>query len=117
MHRTAEPAREAHAERKADREVEDRLDERDRHQAAELAEQQDDSAHRRQREPVEKSGLDVARELDVRVDRREQRALHERHGEREREERVRREARKPRRRLEAAGVHGEEQHRKDRAGR
>ena len=40
------------------------------------------AAHRRQREPVEEAGLDVAREVGAGVHRREQRALDERNGER-----------------------------------
>jgi hypothetical protein len=60
-----------------------------------------------------RTGLDVACELDVRIDRREQRALDERNCEREGEERVGREPGQARCRLEAAGVHGQEQHRKD----
>ena len=54
--------------------------------------EQRDAAHRRQRQPVQEAGLDVAREVGAGVHRREERALDERHRERERDERVGREA-------------------------
>ena len=73
----------------ADAEVDDRLHQAEHDHAAELAAEQRDPAHRRQREPVQEAGLDVAREVGAGVHRREQRALDERHGEGEGEERVR----------------------------
>jgi hypothetical protein len=69
--------------------------------------------HGRQGEPVEEAGLDVACELDVCVDRREQRALHEWNRQRKREERVRRESGQAGSGPQPARVHGEQQHRKD----
>ena len=52
--------------------------------AGELAEQQRGAAHRRQREPVRGSPVSMSRgEVGAGVDRGEQRALHERHRERE----------------------------------
>src|SRR6266516_3426514 len=77
---------ETHAERDGDREIEDRLHERDRQQASELADEQHEPAHGREREAVEEAGLDVSRKLDVRIHGGEERALHERYGKPEREE-------------------------------
>ena len=62
---------------------------------------------------LRKPRLDVAREIGAGVHRREQRALDERHRERERDERLRREAGQMGLRAQAAGVHGEQQHRED----
>src|SRR6185503_14531083 len=50
----------------ADGEVEARLGERERDHAAEVPREQRRAAQRREREPVEKPGLDVARELRAR---------------------------------------------------
>ena len=79
---------EVDADRQADGEVDRRLDEAERDDPAELAGQQRDAAHRRQRQPVQEAGLDVAGEIGARVHGREERALDERHGEREGDERV-----------------------------
>jgi hypothetical protein len=82
---SVEPVRSAaqlpQAANASDTQVEDRLDQGDREQPTELADEQHQAAHRRQREAVEKPRLDVAGKFDVRVDRGEQRALHERHGD------------------------------------
>ena len=91
--RAGAPGRQPNADRQADGEVDERLGQARDDDAAELAGQQRDRAHRRQREPVEEAGLDVAREVGAGVHRREQRALDERHREREGEERVGRESR------------------------
>ena len=88
----------------ADGEVDQRRHQRDHHHAAEVAEQQRGALHRRQREPLEEAGLDVARQARARVDGGEQRALHERDRDREVEVGVGREARELRRRVEPADV-------------
>ena len=64
--------------------------------SAELPGEQRGSAQRCQREAVEEAGLDVTREIGACVHRREQRALDERHREREGDEGVRREPRQVR---------------------
>ena len=96
-----------HADRVADGDVEHRLDERNDRDPGELARDQRDPADGCQREPVQEPGLDVAGQVGARVHRREERALHERHGERERDE-ASVGSRDHRRGLEAAGVHGEQ---------
>src|SRR5215212_494196 len=65
----------AHADRKADGEIDERLRDRQHDDAAELASKQRDPAHRRQREAAQEPGLDVAREVGAGVHGREQRAL------------------------------------------
>ena len=67
----------------ADRQVDQRRDQRHDHHAREVPEQQRGALHRRQREPVQEAGLDVARDRAAGVDRREQRALDERERDRE----------------------------------
>ena len=95
MSRTAIPRarREVHADDEAGRDPDRGLDRRHRHHPAELAGEEGDAAHRREREAVQEPRLDVAREVGAGVHGREERALHERDGEREGEVRVRREAR------------------------
>ena len=81
--RAADARRDPGAERQADEQVDERADDAGEQRAAELADEQRGAGHRRQREPVEEAVLDVAREVLPAVERREQRALHERDGERE----------------------------------
>jgi hypothetical protein len=97
----------------AHRQVDDRLQEPERHHAAELPREHGDPAHGRQREPVQEPGLDVAREICAGVHGREQRALDERHGKRECHERVRREPGQLRLGLEPARVDREQEHREE----
>ena len=46
--------------------------------AGQVAGEQPDPSQRRQRQAVQEAGLDVPRQIGAGVDRREQRALHER---------------------------------------
>src|SRR4029079_18982265 len=84
-----------------------------RHHAAELAGQERDAAHGRQREPVEETSLDVPREIRAGVHGREERALHERNRECECQVRVGWEPGQVRGRLEAARVDREQEQRED----
>ena len=77
----------------ADGQVDQAGDQRDDEHAGELPEQHRRAPHRRQRQPVQEAGLDVARDRGAGVDRREQRALDERERDREVEVAVGREAR------------------------
>ena len=61
------------ADEQADGDVERRLDETEHDDAAELARDQRDAAHRGQREPVQEAGLDVAGEVGAGVHGREER--------------------------------------------
>ena len=71
------------AREEADREVDQRGEERDEDDARELADEQRGALHRGHREAPQEPGLDVASERAAGVDHREQRALDERHGDRE----------------------------------
>src|SRR3954463_9648822 len=107
------PRRDPPADDQADRQVDRRLHEREHDHAAELAREERRPAHRRQREPVEKAGLNVAREVGAGVHRREECALDERHREGEGDEGVPREARQVRLGLQPAGVAREQEHREE----
>ena len=100
-----------HAGDDPDRQVEHRLHRPEPDGAADLTEQQRRVAHRRQREPVQETGVDVAREVDACDARREERALHERERQEEREERPRREPGEVRRRAQPVRVDGHQHQR------
>ncbi len=63
-------ARERDAGREPDEQVDDRLHDAEHERAPELADQQRLAPQRRQREPVQEAGLDVAGEVDAGGDRR-----------------------------------------------
>ena len=89
------------------------LDRGHHHHAAELAAQEGDAAHRRQRKTVEETCLDVAREIRTGVHRREKRALHKRDGECKGQIRIRGEPGQVRGRLEPGRVHRKQEQRED----
>ena len=86
----------------ADPDVHQRLDHPHRQNAAQLAGEQSHPPHRRQRQSVQETGLDVSREVGTGVHGREERPLDERDRKREGNERVGREAGQTGRRVEAA---------------
>ena len=88
-----------------------RLDQAEHHDTGELADEQRAPAQRSEREPAEEPGLHVVRDVRAGAHRAEQPALDERHGKGEGQVGVGREAAQVGRRLEPAGVDGEQQHR------
>ena len=79
----ASPASKLGARQPGRRQEDARLQHAERHDARQLARDQRRAGHRRERQPVEEAGLDVARQVAAAVDGREEAALEERHRQRE----------------------------------